>query len=59
MCITEYDQVRTMNMFKEEGLEEGIEIGQFKALANLAEKKIITVEQAAEEAGISPNWSPL
>ncbi|MBQ6504443.1 MAG: hypothetical protein IJI57_11085 [Flexilinea sp.] len=23
MCITEYDEVRTMNLFKEEGREEG------------------------------------
>ena len=27
MCITEYDEKKTMNMFKEEGLEEGLEEG--------------------------------
>ena len=28
MCITEYDEKKTMNMFKEEGIEEGLEKGR-------------------------------
>ena len=35
--------------------EEGREEGQLLMLANLAEKKIITIEQAAKEAGMSVN----
>ena len=64
MCITEYDEVKTMNMFREEGREEGYnegredgyndgkEVGQLQALVNLAQKRYITIEQAAEEAGM-------
>ena len=61
MCITEYDETKTMNMFREEGREEGRvegreegrEEGQIQTLVSLAGKKIITVEQAAEEAGMT------
>ena len=77
MCITEYDEVKTMNMFREEGREEGYiegredgynsgredgynsgradgrEEGQLQSLISLAEKRYITIEQAAEEAGMS------
>ena len=27
MCLTEYDEAETMNMFKEEGRREGLELG--------------------------------
>ena len=37
----------------EQGIDQGIGIGQLRTLKNLTEKKIITVEQAAEEAGMS------
>ncbi|MBQ4512173.1 MAG: hypothetical protein II969_04215 [Anaerolineaceae bacterium] len=61
MCITEYDEVKTMNMFREEGYNEGRTDGynsgradgQFQSLASLAKKHYITVEQAAEEAGMT------
>ena len=69
MCITEYDEVKTMNMFREEGREEGYnegredgynsgwedgrEEGQFLSLVSLAEKHYITIEQAADEAGMT------
>ena len=73
MCITEYDEVKTMNMFREEGREEGYNEGradgynsgrtdgynsgrtdgQLQSLVSLAEKRYITIEQAAEEAGMS------
>ena len=68
MCITEYDEVKTMNMFREEGREEGYnegredgynsgkedgrEEGQLQTLVSLAEKRYITIEHAAEEAGM-------
>ncbi|MBQ6503100.1 MAG: hypothetical protein IJI57_04205 [Flexilinea sp.] len=38
---------------REEGLEQGFEQGELLMLVNLAEKKTITIEQAAEEAGMS------
>ena len=68
MCITEYDEVKTMNMFREEGREEGYNEGRedgriegynsgrvdgkLQSLVSLAEKRYITIEQAAEEAGM-------
>ena len=30
MCITEYNKVETMQMFKEEGREEGWKVGQIE-----------------------------
>ena len=34
MCLTEYDEAETMNMFKEEGRREGYEDGRRDGLAN-------------------------
>ncbi len=28
MCLTEYDEAETMNMFKEEGRQEGLKEGE-------------------------------
>ena len=69
MLLAEYNEVETMELFKEEGREEGLKEGlkkgrkegreegrmqgQFQMLANLAGKKVITIEQAADEAGMS------
>ena len=53
MCITEYDEVKTMNMFREEGYNEGRADGQLQSLISLAEKRYITIEQAADEAGMT------
>lgn len=38
MCITEYDELETMESFKEEGREEGIAIGVVKILYLLQKK---------------------
>ena len=48
-AITKYDEVRTMDLFKKEAFAEG----KIEALANLANKKLITIEQAASEAGMT------
>ena len=64
MCITEYDEVRTMNMFKEEGIEEGRIEGReegriegreemFVNIMNSQKNGIITIEQAAAIAGMT------
>ena len=56
MCITEYDEVKTMNMFKEEGREEGRVEGREAMLMNIYNSQkngIITIEQAAAIAGMS------
>ena len=53
MLLEEYNETEVMELFKEEGREEGREEGEFNMLVNLAGKKMITIEQAAKEAGIS------
>ena len=54
MCLREYTENEIKEMFKKDGVEEGIEIGEYsgmlKTLFKLVEKKIITVKQAAEQA---------
>ena len=49
MLLEEYNETEVMELFKEEGREEG----QIMTLVGLARKKYITIEQAAEEAGMS------
>ncbi|MBQ6504444.1 MAG: hypothetical protein IJI57_11090 [Flexilinea sp.] len=49
MCITEYDEVRTMNLFKEEGREEGI----FDTLVNLVRDKLLDITEAAKRANMT------
>ena len=71
MLLEEYNETEVMELFREEGREEGIGIGrgigreegigigreegELNMLLNLAGKKLITIEQAAEEAGMSVN----
>ena len=50
MCITEYDEEKTLRGRYEEGLEEGIEKGRIKTLAELVKDGIITIVQAANSA---------
>ena len=50
MCITEYDEARTFAEQREEGKEEGIEIGGLRMLIGLVKKGVLTLVQAAEEA---------
>ena len=37
----------------EQGLEQGVEQGKFKTLAGLVQKGLLTLSQAAEEAGVT------
>ena len=49
MCITEYDEAKTMNMFKEEGREEEKIFSIRKMMKNLK----LTAEQAMDALEIS------
>lgn len=49
MCLTEYDEEETMQMFREEGREEGV----ITAIKNLMESMRWTKEQAMEALKIS------
>ena len=69
MCITEYDEERTLNETREEGREEGRaegreegraegraegrEEGALQTLIKLVTKGILTLSQAAEEADMT------
>ena len=69
MCITEYDEERTLNETREEGREEGraegreegreegivegVKQGSLKTLIKLVAKGILTLSQAAEEADMT------
>ena len=56
MFITEYDEVKTMNMFKEEGREEGRvegreegrEEGNLSAIKNMIRNLKLTAQQAMD-----------
>ena len=69
MCLTEYDEVRTMNMFREEGRAEGRAEGMEKGraegraegrtegvlatLISLVKEGLLSVQQAAARAKLS------
>ena len=55
MCITEYNEAETMQMFKEEGREEGIAEGMLLSIRNLMKNINCTPEKAMEMLDIPKN----
>ena len=61
MCLTEYDEAKTMAQFRAEGVEEGIELGVekgiekgiFETLISLVKDGILSAKDAAERAGVT------
>ena len=53
MCITEYDEAKTMEMFKEEGRAEGRTDGQLKILYDLVNDQLISLEEAAHRMNLT------
>ncbi len=61
MCITEYDEKRTMELFLEEGMKkgmkkgtkEGIKKGGVLMLWDLVQDETISMDTAAAKAGLS------
>ena len=49
MLLTEYNEAEAMDLFREEGREEGV----LSTLAALVRKGLLTVRQAAEQADLS------
>ena len=47
MCITEYNEAETMEMFKEEGRKEGRKEGQKDLLQQIVESGLLTQEQVS------------
>ena len=48
MCLTEYNEAEAMEMFKEEGREEGIESATIAHIKDIMEKLKYTMEQAMD-----------
>lgn len=53
MCITEYNELQTMQMFREEGREEGWEEGQIELLKKMIRSGDMPVEKAAAYVGMT------
>ena len=57
MCLTEYNETETMEMFKEEGREEGLKKGREEEKKSLAASLIklgkLTLEEIAVSTGLT------
>ncbi len=53
LCITEYNEAETMQMIREEGREEGREQGMMELLATQVRTGDISIEKAAQYAGMT------
>ena len=53
MLLTEYDEVATMELFKEEGRAEGRAEGALKMLCNLVKQGLLSPENAAKQANMT------
>ena len=57
MLLTEYDEAKTMELFKEEGREEGrkdgIDIGTINTYVGLVEDGVIDTATAAQRLGVT------
>ena len=56
-CIFEYDEQKIMNQFRDEGREEGIEVGRSEERTAVAERMIkngkLTMAEIAEYSGLA------
>ena len=53
MCLFKFDKEKYEYTLRNEGKEEGIKEGEFKALINLIKKGFLTLQQAAEQMGMT------
>ena len=53
MCLFEYDHDKAMQAKREEGIEKGEARERIRLLVKFIKDGILTIEQAAKEAGIS------
>ena len=53
VCLTEYDEEKTMNAIREEGREEGIEKGRTGEIFDSVNAKDYSAERGAEKLGIT------
>ena len=57
MLLTEYNEAEQMELFKEDGRKEGRKEGRtegiFETLISLVQKGLLSLSDAAEQAGVS------
>ena len=53
MLLTEYDEAKAMELFREDGRREGRQEGVIATLRALVEGGLIAVSDAAKQAGMS------
>ena len=53
MLLTEYNEAEQMELFKEDGRKEGRTEGIFETLISLVQKGLLSLSDAAEQAGVS------
>lgn len=53
MMLMEYNEAETMNLFKQDGFREGEQKGIMRTLVDLVKKGLLSVKDAAAQAGIS------
>ena len=53
MLLTEYNEAAAMELFKEDGIREGMQKGILQILTRLVKEDAISLEKAAKEAGMT------
>ena len=53
-CITEYDEQKVMNQFREEGREEGLAEGRAETAKRMLKNGKLSITDIAEYSGLSP-----
>ena len=53
MLLTEYNEAEQMELFKEDGRKEGRAEGIIETLISLVKKDLLSVKDAADQAGIT------
>ena len=53
MLLTEYNEAAAMELFREDGIREGMQKGILQILTRLVKEDAISLEKAAKEAGMT------
>ena len=53
MLLTEYNEAAAMELFREDGIREGMQKGILQILTRLVKEDAISFEKAAKEAGMT------
>ena len=53
MLLTEYNEEEAMELFRQDGIEEGMEKGRLETLVSLVKDRFLTVREAAARCNMS------